>query len=76
VCALMIDEMSLKSGLHYDSGIDTIIGFEDYGAGLGRHSNVVTSALVFMVRGLASNWKQPLAYVLTPSTCKMCDVKK
>jgi len=76
VCALMIDEMSLKSGLHYDSGIDTIIGFEDYGAGLGRRSNVVTSALVFMVRGLASNWKQPIAYVLTPSTCKMCDVKK
>jgi hypothetical protein len=29
-----------------------------------------------MIRGLALNWKQPLSYFLTGSTCKMTDVKK
>jgi DNA transposase THAP9 len=76
VCALLIDEMSLKSGLLYDPATDMIIGYEDYGEGIGRYNKVATSALVFMLRGLASNWKQPLSYVLTSSTCNMCYLKK
>lgn len=76
VCSLMIDEMSLKSGLVYDSGSDAIVGYEDFGSVLGRRDKIVTSALVFMLRGLASNWKQPLSYFLTSSTCKMTDVKQ
>ena len=47
--SLIFDEMALKSALVYEDGLDIIEGFEaDY-------------ALAFMVRGLYTKWKQPLA---------------
>ena len=69
VCVLMIDEMSLKRFLSYDRCNDLVVGYEDYGVGYDRKKLEVTSALVFMVRGLALNWKQPVGYVLTQSAC-------
>jgi hypothetical protein len=45
VCSLMVDEMSLKSGLQYDSGVDTIIGHEDLGSVLSRHNRIVNWCL-------------------------------
>jgi len=68
-CALMIDEMSLKRFLTYDRLNDVVVGYEDYGEGYDRKKVEVSSALVFMLRGLAKNWKQPVGYVLTPSAC-------
>jgi len=65
----MIDEMSLKRFLSYDRCNDLVVGYEDYGVGYDRKKLEVTSALVFMVRGLALNWKQPVGYVLTQSAC-------
>ena len=50
-------------------GIDKIGGFEDFGE-LGTSQFVAEHALVFMVRGLLSKWKQPLAYFLTAGTVK------
>ena len=64
--------MSLKSNLSYDKLYDVIYGFHDCGKGFDRQKTFVTSALVFMVRGLSMNWKQPVGYVLTHSACK-CD---
>lgn len=63
-CVLIFDEMSLKSGLVYNSGTDKIEGFEDFGV-LGQSKFIANHATVFMVRGLRSKWKQPLGYVLT-----------
>ena len=63
VCVLTLDEMSLKSGLYYDLQKDIIEGMEDFGS-LGKSKNVATQALVFMVRGLACKWKQPVGYFL------------
>ena len=40
---------------------DVIDGLEDYGT-LGRTKRIANEGLVFMVRGLARNWKQPLCY--------------
>jgi hypothetical protein len=70
VCALLVDEMALKSSLSYDQVNDVVVGYEDCGSGFVRKKMVVTSALVFMIRGLAANWKQAVGFVLTGSTCK------
>ena len=59
VCVLVMDEVSLKEGLSYDVSEDKIEGLEDFGE-LARH--VANQGLVFMVRGLSKNWKQPIAY--------------
>jgi len=69
VCALLVDEMALKSSLNYDQLNDTVVGYEDYGPSWERKKVIVTSALVFMVRGLALNWKQPVGFVLTRGAC-------
>ena len=70
VCALLIDEMSLKTNLSYDRRMDIVVGYADMGIEGERTQNLANSALVFMIRGLALNWKQPLGYVLTESACK------
>jgi hypothetical protein len=70
VCALLIDEISIKSNLCYDRQMDVVVGYEDLGGYGGRTKLIATNALVFMVRGLASNWKQPVGYIITQSACK------
>ena len=64
LCVITFDEMSLRTGLSYDISSDSIEGFEDYGM-LGRTSRVANHALVFMVRGMLSHWKQPIGYFLS-----------
>ena len=59
-CCLVFDEMALKSGLSYDLSRDSVYGFEDFGSG-ATHS-ICNSALVFMVKGLSSKWKQPIGF--------------
>lgn len=65
-CVLLLDEVSLKRGLSYVKPTDHIVGFEDYGG--ERTKKVANQALVLMVRGLQSRWKQPLAYFLAANT--------
>ena len=60
LCAVVIDEMALKHGLHYDSINDEVVGLEDYGH-LGRTKNGADHALVIMLRGIVNHWKQPIA---------------
>ena len=67
--ALVFDEMTLKNDLIYNHGLDKIEGFEDLGD-LGTSHFIADHALVFMVQGLLSKWKQPLAYFLTAGTVK------
>ena len=67
--ALVFDEMSLKTALVYNHGLDKIEGFEDFGEEGSSHF-VADHALVFMVCGLMSKWKQPLGYFLTAGTVK------
>ena len=67
-CALIFDEMSIKRALSYDSRRDEIEGLEDLGNGLGK--SIASSALVFLVRGLKTKWKQPLSFHISTSTIK------
>ena len=67
--SLIFDEMALKSALVYNNGLDIIEGLEDLGE-LGSSHFVADHALAFMVQGLYTKWKQPLAYFLTAGTVR------
>ena len=58
-----MDEISLKAKLYYDCSKDYIIAFEDFGDGQ-TSGQAANSALVLMVRGLISKWKQPVIHYL------------
>jgi len=69
VCSLMIDEVSLKKHLQYDSLHDVIVGYEDFGSQFDRSKDLAGNALVFMLRGIAARWNQPVGYVFTKTAC-------
>lgn len=52
-----MDEMDIKH-LEYDAHADKIRGFDE----ISSSKALATKALVFMVKGLQRNWKQPIAY--------------
>lgn len=60
LCLLMWDKMLLQPHLDYDTKKKYIVGFEDFGS--KRNVLFADHALVFMVRGIRSGWKFPLAY--------------
>ncbi|XP_025159556.1 uncharacterized protein LOC105184438 isoform X2 [Harpegnathos saltator] len=68
LCILMWDEMLLQPHLDYDMKKKHIIGFEDFGG--RRNALFVDHALVFMVRGIQSGWKLPLAYYFCDGATK------
>ena len=67
--ALVFDEMSIKQSLVYNEGTDSVEGFEDFG-NLGQTRYIANHATAFMVRGLASKWKQPVGYFLSSGPIK------
>jgi hypothetical protein len=64
VVALVMDEMSIKEGLSYDSGQDLVEGF------VPDTKDYASQALVFMIRGLKEKWKQAVVYYLSKSAMK------
>uniref|UniRef100_T1IVR1 Uncharacterized protein n=1 Tax=Strigamia maritima TaxID=126957 RepID=T1IVR1_STRMM len=65
ICTLSFDEMSMKLNLNYNIKNDLVQGFEDYGIESTEENSLATHALVFMVRGIKSSWKQAIAYMFT-----------
>ena len=61
-CVLVFDEMAIKECVSYDSSRDRIEGLDDFGEGHKASQHVANHATVFMVRGLMTNWKQPVGY--------------
>ena len=59
---LAFDEMSIKSNLTYNSRVDKVIWYEDFGD--IRTNNISTYVTVFMIKSLLGNWKQPVGYFL------------
>ena len=59
VCVLMWDKVSLKMHLQYCYHKQKMIGFEDWGT--NRTTKYADHALVFMLRGIKTGWKIPLA---------------
>lgn len=66
-CVIVFDEMKIKSFLEYSKYLDMVEGFEDLGH-KGRTKKMATQSMVFLVRGLYSTWKLPLAYFLSGSS--------
>ena len=66
---LAFDEMSIKEGLVYNPGSDIVEGFEDFGS-IGQTRYIANHSIAFMVRGLASKWKQPIGYFLSSGPIK------
>ena len=75
LCTLCMDEISLKTNMHYDISKEIIVGLEDFGSGT-RTNKVANSALVFLLRSIAGKWKQPLGYVLVNGGCPMKEMEE
>lgn len=75
LCVLCVDEMNIKANIFYDRGKDTVIGLEDCGNS-EKVFKPAKTATVLMLRGIRSNWKQPLSYFFYNTTCPGAALKK
>lgn len=72
-CILCVNEMSIKSFLFYDFKKDEIIGFHN--TGFMKSCEVTKSVMVLMIRGLHSDWKQPISYFFVAAPCTGYDLQ-
>ncbi|CAH2105412.1 unnamed protein product [Euphydryas editha] len=70
---LIFDEISLSPGLFYNSALCQITGFEDMGH--ERHKIIADHALVFMIKGIKSKFKQPICFTFCHGCTKKADLK-
>lgn len=73
LCTLIFDEMSVSPHVHYNVYTDDLVGFENYGN--FKTPNFANHVLVFMVKGVRKNYKQPVAYYFT-QTLKASKLKE
>ncbi|KAI4455765.1 thap domain-containing protein 9 [Holotrichia oblita] len=66
LCVLMFDEMAIQPHLEYSSYEDEVIGFEN--DGYTTTSKIAEHAMVFMLRGICTAWKQPVDYAYCKSS--------
>lgn len=71
LCAIIFDEMKLKSHLYYNQKSDRILGFEDFAS--RQTERIADQAFVVMLKGIIKNWKQPIGYLLSHK-CTPSDV--
>ena len=64
LCAIAMDELSIKGSFRYNARKDEVEGFDDFGS-LGKSKYVSNHAVAFMVKGLVDKWKQPISYFLS-----------
>lgn len=60
-CSLTLDEMSIEANTVYDSSSGQVMG----SVTLPGHGGIATHGIVFMLSGIASRWKQTVAYYFT-----------
>lgn len=75
LCVLLIDEIQLKSRIEFDQGLRRIVGYVSpetlsVDAAPGAGEEFATHALVFMVRGMTTSWKQTVAYLFTGTSLR------
>ena len=63
-CILYFDEISLSQQPVFNPSEDKVVGYVDLGKKLGRRNEFANHALVFVVHGLKTAWKQPVLYYL------------
>jgi len=57
---LIFDEISLSSGVNYNSSSDQIDGFVN--SDQYKSQELADHSIVFMIRGITKKFKQPVAY--------------
>lgn len=62
---LVFDEMNIKPGLQLDSGLSTVIGRPTLKSSNEAPNEFATHALVYMLAGVSTRWKQIVAYDFT-----------
>jgi len=60
-CCLTLDEMTIEVGLQFDRSSSSLCG----NVTLPGHGGAATHALIFMLAGITSRWKQTIAYHFT-----------
>ena len=73
LCVLLVDEMQLKPRVEVDKSLKEVVGYVSPetlpdGVSSGEDRQIAVHALVFMLRGLTSSWKQTVAYLFTGTT--------
>lgn len=68
LCVLLFDEVSLKVNVTYQERKDEVAGFIDNGR--EKTAEYADHALVFMIRGLLHNYKQPIYYSFSKNCTK------
>ena len=63
IVALMLDDMSIKKQIEYDSKSSTFKGYVDVGAGVTEEeAKPATELLIFMAVGVNCHFKIPIGY--------------
>lgn len=57
VCGIVFDVVYTKAGVYYNTNKDCFEELEDHGQ-YGNSDKVALYAMVFMIKGLATKWKQ------------------
>lgn len=75
LCVLLVDEMQLRTRIEYDTGLQQFVGYvspETIPTGTAEiaEKDLASHALVFMLRGLTSSWKQTVGYLFTGASLK------
>ncbi|XP_052746967.1 uncharacterized protein LOC112045515 [Bicyclus anynana] len=66
LCSILFDEVALTPHLTYVESQDEIRGFKDLGN--NREFKFCDHALVFMLRGVCSKWRQPISFYFCEGT--------
>ncbi|KAL0881407.1 hypothetical protein ABMA27_001275 [Loxostege sticticalis] len=72
LCILLFDEMALSPHFDYIRRNDEISGFVNNGK--TKKLQIADHALVFMIRGIQKNYKQPIAYSFCSATTPTTDL--
>lgn len=72
LCVLLFDEIALSPHFDYMRRNDEICGFVNNGQ--TKKEEIADHALVFMLRGIQKNYKQPLAYTFCSATTPKMDL--
>jgi hypothetical protein len=70
LCVLLFDEMQLKAHVEMDQGLRRVVGYVSPELQPTSDKELATHAMVFMLRGLTSSWKQTVAYLFTGASTK------
>lgn len=74
--ALSLDEMAIQPSLDYDCRSGRVLGLPTVADSANKESdNLATHALVFMLRGLSTPWRQAIAYEFTCNSWSSDHVK-